>query len=203
MDIALLKEEYNCNKRKQMLQTRVVLFKKAPNNEEICGKSLVNMVPVNQEVKYPKVFEDDLPIKEIKFNFVDDLDSDKTPWRTHLGIYRMTSATGSMLKASDTKASTTTPNHTINLAASKDFSQESTESKEADSIASENLNGCQFLDRGGRSEDVTPDSRKSSSSEYPSKASLPSHSSDYYPFPRRKCPKKSEAARRLGMYSSF
>ncbi|XP_061096920.1 uncharacterized protein C9orf152-like [Conger conger] len=196
MDIALLKEQYNCNKRKQMLQTRVVLFKKAPNNEEICGKSLVNMIPVNQEVKYPKVFEENFPVREIKFNFVDDLDSDKTPWRTHLGIHRMTSVTGNLLKTSDTMASTTTSNPSSN----QDLTLESTESKEVDSIASENLNGCQFLDSGGRSEQVTPASRNLSSSW--SECSLPSVSSHYYPFPQRKCPKKSEAARKLGMYSA-
>ncbi|KAG7488648.1 hypothetical protein MATL_G00037100 [Megalops atlanticus] len=89
MDIALLKEQYNWIKEKQKLQTRVVLFKKAPDNEEICGKALVNMVPVSQEVRNPKAFEEQMPVKEIQFNFVDDLDNDKSPWRTHLGIHRM------------------------------------------------------------------------------------------------------------------
>ncbi|KAJ8418807.1 hypothetical protein AAFF_G00003060 [Aldrovandia affinis] len=121
MDIARLKEQYLWIKEKQMHQTRVVLFQKAPSNEEICGKSLVNMVPVNQEMRNTKAFEEQLPVKEIQYNFLADLDNDKTPWRTHLGIHRMTHA-GSRIKSSDTNVSRTTPNPT-NLTATKKTAQ--------------------------------------------------------------------------------
>ncbi|XP_036409513.1 uncharacterized protein C9orf152-like [Megalops cyprinoides] len=203
MDIALLKEQYNWIKEKQKLQTRVVLFKKAPDNEEICGKALVNMVPVSQEVRNPKAFEEQMPVKEIQFNFVDDLDNDKSPWRTHLGIHRMACT----VKASDSSINRTPPSLTRKLATSKDFSQECTEPQEAESFASAKLNGPQCIDSGGRTEQVTLISRKLSTSEALSRqlsagAHRPSNS-QYYPFPQRRAPKKSEAARRLGMYSSF
>ncbi|KAJ8277572.1 hypothetical protein GJAV_G00076800 [Gymnothorax javanicus] len=199
MDVALLIEQYNSNKLKQILQTRVILFKKAPNNEDICGKSLVKMIPVNQEVKYPEVLREYFPVRQMKFSFTDDLDSDKTPWRTHLGIHRMTCATGTLINASDKPASTTSRKSTGNLSASKDFSQEGDES-EGYSNASEDMNAHRFSNCGGRSEQIMP---STSIFRYPEtwpKSSLPSLSSDHYPFPQRKCPKKSEAARRLGMY---
>lgn len=164
------------------------------------------MVPVNQEIRNPKALEEQLPVKEIQYNFIDDLDNDKTPWRTHLGIYRMTHP-GSWIKASDTNISRSAPNPIRNLTATIDFC----ECTGAESITSEKCNGPQCLKSKDKSEQVTPASRKSCFPKALSKQhsvaehrpSLPSLNSYHYPFPQRKCQKKSEAARRLGMYSSF
>uniref|UniRef100_A0A8C7M7M6 TBC1 domain-containing protein n=1 Tax=Oncorhynchus kisutch TaxID=8019 RepID=A0A8C7M7M6_ONCKI len=144
-DIALLREQYNCTKEKQ--KTRVVLFR-----QEIGGKALVNMVPVNQEMK--STHERKRTVSEAEIDFVRHLEM--TPWYTHLGIHRRTNG----IVAPHPNPTFTGSNSSIVLSRQLSF--------------------------GGQ--------------QPPQFSSSPLH---HYPFPQRKGPKKSEAARRLGMYTSF
>uniref|UniRef100_A0A4W5PW50 TBC1 domain-containing protein n=1 Tax=Hucho hucho TaxID=62062 RepID=A0A4W5PW50_9TELE len=156
-DIALLREQYNCTKEKQ--KTRVVLFR-----QEISGKALVNMVPVNQEMK--STHERKWSVSEAEIDFVRHLET--TPWYTHLGIHRRTNDIIALH-----------PNPTItgsNSSSLTSLSEDCSQKFSAPVVLSRQLSF------GGQQQ--------------PLFSSSPLH---HYPFPHRKGPKKSEAARRLGI----
>ncbi|XP_051543460.1 uncharacterized protein C9orf152-like [Myxocyprinus asiaticus] len=186
MDIALLKEQYNTIKDKQRRETRVVCFTKEVNHEEISGKNLVDIVPVCQAKHSPLT---EASVLETQFGFVEDPESG--PWHTHLDVYRMTHATNGIEHS----------NHTSNR--SRDLTAETASTEDSDGnhhLKNSTLNNC-----------ITLNSRKLSAPavlsrqlSFGSYRSCPTPAtSRYYPFPQMKCPKKSETARRLGLYSSI
>ncbi|XP_051971020.1 uncharacterized protein C9orf152-like [Xyrauchen texanus] len=183
MDIALLKEQYNTIKDKQRRETRVVCFTKEVHHEEIsAGKSPVDIVPVCQAKHSPLT---EASIVETQFGFVEDPESGS--WHTHLDVYRMTHTT------SGTEHRDHTSNHRADLTAG-------TASTDDSHLKSSTLNNR-----------ITLSSRKLSAPavlsrqlSFGSYRSCPTPAgSRYYPFPQMKCPKKSETARRLGLYSSI
>ncbi|XP_048872474.1 uncharacterized protein C9orf152-like [Brienomyrus brachyistius] len=202
MDIAVLEKQYNWIKEKQKLQTHVVFFRKS-NDREICGKSLINLVPISQEVNSSKAFDEQMTVREIQFNLPGDLDSDKTPWHAHLGMHRMTHV------HNRTKASGEVRTEHSEYPGKPAPIEKFSESVSLETVAGESptVLDVEFSD----GEAIKESSRKFSAPAVLSRQlsvavyppSIASQSSQYYPFPQRKCPRKSEAARRLGMYSSF
>lgn len=185
MDIALLKEQYNSIRDKQRRETQVVCFKKEVNSEEICSKTLVNVVPVPQIKQTPL---SDASVLETQFNSTEDCDSGL--WRKHLDVYRMTHAS----------------NSTEHISHTSDFSDVT------DDTASTEDSSTDFSEYVSQDSDTCDRNHSMSSSpallsrqlSFGSYRSCPTPAgSHHYPFPQMKCLKKSETARRLGLYSSF
>ncbi|KAG7336296.1 hypothetical protein KOW79_000989 [Hemibagrus wyckioides] len=200
MDIALLKEQYNSIREKQKRETRVICFAKASStNEEISGKSLVNVVPMRQ-VQHALVRQ--ASVKETQFDFVRD--PDNATWRTHLGMYRRTCSIRLYNhKTSNGDSTSTSTDNTVH-------SVEVTDSSDQLSEHCEGYNNKHHLCNEVQEDCGSEGFRKFSAPAVLSRQlscgsyrSTHTPVSPYYPFPQLKCPKKSEAARRLGLYSSF
>nr|XP_046146822.1 uncharacterized protein C9orf152-like [Oncorhynchus gorbuscha] len=195
-DIALLREQYNCTKEKQ--KTRVVLFRQvsADDATEISGKALVNMVPVNQEMK--STHERKRTVSEAELDFVRHLEM--TPWYTHLGIHRRTNS----IIAPHPNPTFTGSNSSSLTSLSEDCPETSSDKVMGDSTSfhSEELSSSNSISGSLKFSAPVVLSRQLSfgGQQPPQFSSSPLH---HYPFPQRKGPKKSEAARRLGMYTSF
>ncbi|MGH0149975.1 UNVERIFIED_CONTAM: hypothetical protein FKN15_024533 [Acipenser sinensis] len=213
MDVTLLKEQYHCIKKK--LRTHVVWFKTA-NNEEMSGKPLVSVVPLNQNVRKAKAFEVEMPFKEIRFNFPGNLQDYESPWHTHLGIYRNTQTehrnTETAEESAKTMDSGEPPSPTADPSLTKDISlscqqlleeqAEDTSEVASQSDVPDHTSNCCLGDS------LTHRPRKLSTpviqtGQQSLVAYKPPSSTKLlcYPFPQKKCPKKSEAARRLGLYA--
>ncbi|KAL2085244.1 hypothetical protein ACEWY4_018564 [Coilia grayii] len=263
MDIALLKEQYNCIKEKQRQETRVVVFKKASSYEEAVEQSPVTVVPMRQEVKRA-------PLKRQLSEVHSDIfqNHSGSVWRTHLGLHRKgccaVNGVGGALYSNQVLP--TTPSTLLrdssleSTGSSEKLASDCEESEGPVGIGSSSIRGQEegsssirgqreegdSSTRGqteegdsstrGQTEEGSSSTRgqteegdsstrvqEEGSSSCPRKGagsarpvlrrqwSLCSHRPSqpppptvcYYPFPQLKCPRKSEAARRLGMYSSF
>ncbi|XP_041102506.1 uncharacterized protein C9orf152-like [Polyodon spathula] len=214
MDVTLLKEQYRCIRKK--LRTHVVWFKTA-NNEEMSGKPLVTVVSINQNVRKAKAFEVEMPFKEIQFHFPGNLQDYESPWHTHLGIYHSTQTehrnTGTAEEIAKTMDSGEWPSPTADPSLTKDISpscQQLLEEQAVDTSAADSQSdvpdrtsncclGDSLAHRPRKS--LTPAIQTGQQSlvayKPPSSTKLLC-----YPFPQKKCPKKSEAARRLGLYAT-
>uniref|UniRef100_A0A4W5Q9Z5 TBC1 domain-containing protein n=1 Tax=Hucho hucho TaxID=62062 RepID=A0A4W5Q9Z5_9TELE len=196
MDIALLTEQYNLTKEKQKRQTLVVLFRQVSTDDaaEISGQALVNEVPVNQEMK--SKHERKRSVSESENDFVGDLE--RAPWRKPLGIHRQT-----VIIPPHTNPTITSSNSSF-TSLSEDFPEMSSEKVSGDSISIHSVELSTSKSSSGSRKFSAPAvlSRQLSfgGQRPPLLSSSPHH---HYPFPQRKGPKKSEAARRLGMYASF
>ncbi|XP_038852865.1 uncharacterized protein LOC120050352 [Salvelinus namaycush] len=196
MDIALLTEQYNLTKEKQKRQTLVVLFRQVSTDAaEISGQALVNVVPINQEMK--SKHERKRSVSESENDFVGDLE--RAPWRKPLDIHRQTN----VIITPHTNPTITGSNSSF-TSLSEDFPETSSEKVLGDSISIHSVELSTSNSRSGSRKFSAPAilSRQLSfgGQRPPLLSSCPHH---HYPFPQRKGPKKSEAARRLGMYSSF
>ncbi|KAL7887038.1 hypothetical protein AOLI_G00047590 [Acnodon oligacanthus] len=201
MDIALLKQQYNSIKDKQKRETRVVYFKKAAaNNEEISGKSLVNVVPMRQ-VRHSLMRQ--ASVQDTRFDFVRD--SDSSLWRTHLGMYRRTCAAIDAKRQHSMDKTSTGASPSVSVGNGDHV----VEIKDSNDQLPED---CEGVDGNTHQKDYGfEDSRKFSAPavlfrQLSSGSSWSTHSATsahHYPFPQHKSPRKSEAARRLGLYSSF
>nr|XP_029516929.1 uncharacterized protein C9orf152-like [Oncorhynchus nerka] len=197
MDIALLTEQYNLTKEKQKRQTLVVLFRQVSTDDaaEISGQALVNVVPVNQEMK--SKHERKRSVSESENDFVGDLE--RAPWRKPLGIHRQ----ANVIITPHTNPTITGSNSSF-TSLSEDFPETSSEKVLGDSISIHPVELSTSNSSSGSRKFSAPAilSRQLSfgGQRPPLLSSCPNH---HYPFPQRKGPKKSEAARRLGMYSSF
>ncbi|XP_024248113.1 uncharacterized protein LOC112227542 [Oncorhynchus tshawytscha] len=197
MDIALLTEQYNLTKEKQKRQTLVVLFRQVSTDDaaEISGQALVNVVPVNQEMK--SKHERKRSVSESENDFVGDLE--RAPWRKPLGIHRQ----ANVIITPHTNPTITGSNSSFTFL-SEDFPETSSEKVLGDSISIHPVELSTSNSSSGSRKFSAPailSRQLSFGGQRPPLLSSCHH--HHYPFPQRKGPKKSEAARRLGMYSSF
>ncbi|XP_039609592.1 uncharacterized protein C9orf152-like [Polypterus senegalus] len=214
MDVPALRAQYLGATESQRRRTHIVLRQTA-NSQQLKDSYIVSMVPVNHEVRKPKAFEDQIPVKEIQL----DPQDYKTSWHTHLGIYRKAQAKSQKLY--DVSNLSNVERDTVN--------QESSAHKDLSSVREISMSDKQQLDEttdntGERKSDGHDSPKNFPASDFvtfvPRKFSAsgslsrqlsivsykpPASSSKlcYYPFPQRKCPKKSEAARRLGLYATY
>uniref|UniRef100_A0A3P9ACJ1 TBC1 domain-containing protein n=1 Tax=Esox lucius TaxID=8010 RepID=A0A3P9ACJ1_ESOLU len=186
MDIALLREQYNWIKEKQKLQTQVVLF------TEMSGQPLINVVPVNQEMKNTREME--RLVSEAKIDIVGELDGNT--WRTHLGVHR--------------RKNIIIPTHPNPTVSSTNCSSFKSLSEHCAETSSEKILRDSDSAEMSTSNSISGSHKLSGLSVMSRRLSLGDHgpspvlsSGLHYPFPKRKGPNKSEAARRLGMYASF
>ncbi|MGH0149974.1 UNVERIFIED_CONTAM: hypothetical protein FKN15_024532 [Acipenser sinensis] len=180
------------------------------------GKPLVSVVPLNQNVRKAKAFEVEMPFKEIRFNFPGNLQDYESPWHTHLGIYRNTQTehrnTETAEESAKTMDSGEPPSPTADPSLTKDISlscqqlleeqAEDTSEVASQSDVPDHTSNCCLGDS------LTHRPRKLSTpviqtGQQSLVAYKPPSSTKLlcYPFPQKKCPKKSEAARRLGLYA--
>lgn len=147
-------------------------------------------------------------LQEPRFDFVRD--PDNATWRTHLGMHRRACSIPDTSQSQPNKHMTSTGDST---STSTDNTVNSVEVTDLSDQLSEDCEGYGSRHHLGNKvqEDCESEgyrkfsapavfSRQLSCGSYRS-----SHTplSPYYPFPQLKCPRKSEAARRLGLYSSF
>lgn len=171
-------------------------------NEEICGKSLVNVVPMRQA--RPTLMKQ-ASVQEPRFDFVRD--PDNATWRTHLGMYRRTYSIFDTSRSHPSNYKTSTGDSTSTSTDNTMHSMEVTDLSDQLSEDCEGYGNRQDLNNKVQEECKSEGFRKLSSpavlSRQLSCGSYRSTHTQYYPFPQFKCPRKSEAACRLGLYSSF
>lgn len=140
-------------------------------------------------------------VKETQFDFVRD--PDNATWRTHLGMYRRTcSIRPYNHKTSNGDSTSTSTDNTVHSVEVTDSSDQLSE----DCEGYNNKHLCNQVQEDCGSEGFRKFSAPAVLSRQlscGSNRSTHTSVSPYYPFPQLKCPKKSEAARRLGLYSSF
>lgn len=178
MDIELLEEQYSSIREKQRHQTHVMCFKKAQNDEEISGINLVEVVPVSQIKRSPSTKAAETRSERV-------LDSDSGLWRSHLDLHRI-------------KHTTEETEHSNNSPASTGASSSSSESERL----SEDSNPGEHHLKINNSRKFSAPAVLSRQLSLRSYRSTPA-GSKYYPFPQKKSLRKSETARRLGLYASL
>lgn len=150
------------------------LCSSAAQNSEEMNKTLVDVVPVC--LRSPAT-----SVQETLVEFV--VDSAGGLWRTHLDVHRLTHTA----EVSEHR------NHV-----SSEDSRTSSESERLPEDSNHHLKNSSALNSRKMSAPAVL-SRQMSFGSY---RSTPA-GSKYYPFPQKKCPRKSETARRLGLYASF
>ena len=194
------------DKHEEFLLAPFFDFLTASNNEETVGKSPVSVVPMHQEVRR-RPLQRQLSLREAQSDIFQD--QGNSLWRTHLGLHRNSCTVDGAGSGSYHDQDPSAIQSTL----FRDSSSESTESSEKLTCDPEEPEGSVRLgsSTSGQEEGDGKFSRKFSAPSVLSRQlSLvrhlpsPAHSTTrHYPFPQVKCPRKSEAARRLGMYSSF
>lgn len=206
MDINVLEEQYHCLKQKQKLQTHVIVFK-TDDAETVPGESMINAVLINKKFRKGKVLTEHIPTRKVNLDLPCGRNvQESSPWRIHLGIHRLVQ--GEHLK---------TPCD-VGRNNNEKISKDSKKLLEEESVIShgELLTGSeQSIELLGKQGNSSPlEKTGSSSSSLTSVTSLvwtrsqisaskfaPSASKlTYYPFPQKKTPRISEAARKLGLY---
>lgn len=174
-------------------------------NEEISGKSLVNVVPMRQ-ARHTLMRQ--ASVQEHQFDFVRD--PDNATWRTHLGMYRRTCSIRDTNQSQPSNHKTSTGDSTSTSTDNTVHSVEVTDLSDPLSEDCEGYDNRQHLGNKVQEDCGSESFRKFSAPAVMSRQlscgsyrSTHTPLSPYYPFPQLKCPKKSEAARRLGLYSSF
>lgn len=193
MDIVFLKEQYDFIKDKRRQESCVVCFKEELNHQKMCNQNLV--FPVSQ------IEQMSLSDSETQFDFIKG--SDSSLWRTHLDMHRITHAFNVSEHVDHTSDCSDVTDDTVSTEeSSTDLSEHLTEESDVcdrNQHLNNRITSSALTSRNTCSPDVL--SRQLSFRSYRSCSSLTG--SQYYPFPQMKCLKKSETARRLGLYASF
>ncbi|XP_053121443.1 uncharacterized protein C9orf152 homolog isoform X2 [Hemicordylus capensis] len=208
MDVSVLEEQYGYLKKKQKLQTHIIVFKTGENGT-VPGESMVNAVLINKKTRKAKAFKEHIPIREVHLELPCSCNvEESSPWRIHLGIHRLeqgehqkspcnviqkkteeTSTDSKILSQEESMMSckelVTGTEQSIHLLSE----QEKSSPAEVTDSSSSALTSV--------TSPVWTHSQISASKFAPSSSKLP-----YYPFPQKKTPRISEAARRLGLYVS-
>lgn len=175
--------------------------------ETVSGESMINAVLINKKFRKGKVLTEHIPTREVNLDLPCGRNvQESSPWRIHLGIHRLVQ--GEHLK---------TPCD-VGRNNNEKISKDSKKLLEEESVIShgELLTGSeQSIELLGKQGNSSPlEKTGSSSSSLTSVTSLvwtrsqisaskfaPSASKlTYYPFPQKKTPRISEAARKLGLY---
>ncbi|XP_044149723.1 uncharacterized protein C9orf152 homolog [Bufo gargarizans] len=206
MDIHHLQEQYNGMKQKQKLQTHIIVFKSG-DNELILREPDVNTVQVNERVRKLKAFKEQTPVKEVTLELSDKnyLTKRDGTWHAHLNIHRMVQLNGQPAPEA------TPPEHDgdINKAVlferllGSEVQPVNISAPIAKTMLMKELHGDHQSISGFRRKSSLKNPIPASWSQYPfltSKPTSPTERLVYYPFPQKKNPRISEAARKLGLY---
>ncbi|KAM9304012.1 uncharacterized protein C9orf152 homolog [Morus bassanus] len=217
MDVSLLEEQYDHIKQKQKLQSHIIVFKTG-EHESVLPESMVNAVLINKKIRRPNSFREHVPVRKVRLETTGNGNvQDNSPWRTHLGIHRLGQA--------PCQGVTWDLPHCKNGPCR--FDNQRLISKGNDILQPKELEGASelsALSQLGSSSMLNSFSKEngsniSSTCQKPPMKSATStvwthqHISstkcmpacnklNFYPFPNKKGPRISEAARRLGLYVS-
>ncbi|KAM6422267.1 uncharacterized protein C9orf152 homolog [Rhynochetos jubatus] len=217
MDVSLLEKQYDHIKQKQKLQSHIIVFKTG-EHESLLPESTVNSVLINKKVRRSKSFTEAVPVRKVSLEMTSSGNVlDNSPWRTHLGIHRLAQA--------PCQGVPWDPSHCKNRPCG--FDNQRLISKGNSPMQHKELEGASelsALSQLGSSSTLNGFSKENGSNasgtcQQPSLTSATAalwthqHSSstkcmpacnklNFYPFPNKKGPRISEAARRLGLYVS-
>ncbi|XP_063272445.1 uncharacterized protein C9orf152 homolog [Prinia subflava] len=217
MDVSVLEEQYDHIKQKQKLQPHIIVYKTG-GYESVLPESMVNPVLINKKVKRSKSCRGDTPVRKVTLETTTSGNSeDDFLWRVHLGAHRLRQAPGQGDSCHLPHCSSTPWSFDNQRLISK--ANDTSQTKE--SAGASELSELRQLGSAGVWNTLTKENgcNISSSCQKPplksATAALWDHqqSSDtkcmaacnklnFYPFPNRKGPRISEAARRLGLYVS-
>lgn len=204
MDIHRLEEQYNGIKQKQKLQTHIVVFKSGDSGL-ILREPDVNTVQVNERVRKHKAFKDQIPVKEVTLELSDKHYQDRNgTWHAHLNIHRMVQLNSQPAPERITPEHDKDINKTVlfERLLSSEYQPINIPAPSAKTMAKEELNGDHHS-IGFHRKSSLRNPIPASWSQYPfptSKPTSPTEKVVYYPFPQKKNPRISEAARKLGLY---
>ncbi|XP_073533833.1 uncharacterized protein C9orf152 homolog [Phyllobates terribilis] len=199
MDIHRLEEQYNGIKEKQKLRTHIIVFKSG-DNELILREPDVNTVQINERVRKHKAFKDQIPVKEVTLELSDKnyLKGRNGTWHAHLNIHRMVQLSSRPALETSTPDKTVLFDRLLSSGEPVNFPAPSTTTVEM-----KGLNGDHYSVSSVRRKSSLKNPIPASWSQYPfptSKPTSPTEKLLYYPFPQKKNPRISEAARKLGLY---
>ncbi|KAG8443558.1 hypothetical protein GDO86_012098 [Hymenochirus boettgeri] len=202
MDIGRLEEQYHCMKQKQKQEMHIIVFKS--ENDLISGETIVNTVPVNEIVRKEKAFEDRMPIKDVMLEVPDKnylKDSDGT-WHAHLNIHRhvQLDCQIGIHYGTEKEKEINFENKRQPLSRMTSYEMLSTSEKGPNiHNAPTRSSSLESNPRGSAYRNCSL--QQSISASWASlKPPSPTQKLVYYPFPQKKNPRMSEAARRLGLY---
>ncbi|XP_057254300.1 uncharacterized protein C9orf152 homolog [Pezoporus wallicus] len=215
MDVSFLEEQYDHIKQKQKLQSHVIVFKTG-EHESVISESMVNTVIINKKVR-SKSFTEHVPVRKVRLEMTSSGNTqDNSLWHTHLGIHRLVQAPyqGVTQDVSHCK------NGLCNFDKQRLISQGNStlqpkELEEANELsAPSQLRSSSMLNsfskqNGSSISSTCPKPPKSATSAVwthqhisPTKCTSACNKLNFYPFPNKKGPRISEAAKRLGLYVS-
>lgn len=216
MDVSFLEEQYDHIKQKQKLQSHVIVFKTG-EHESVIPESMVNAVIINKKVR-SKSFTEHVPVRKVRLEMTSSGNAqDNSLWHTHLGIHRLVQAT--------CQGATQDVSHCKNgpcsfdkqrLISQKNGTLQAKELEEARELSALSQLGSSsvlnnFSKENGSSISSTcpkpplksPTSAVWTHQRISSTKCMPAcNKLNFYPFPNKKGPRISEAAKRLGLYVS-
>ncbi|KAM3928824.1 uncharacterized protein C9orf152 homolog [Leptodactylus fuscus] len=206
MDIHRLEEQYNGMKQKQKLQTHIIVFKSG-DKDLILREPDVNTVQVNERVRKCTAFKDQIPVKEVSLELSDKnyLKERNGTWHAHLNIHRMVQL------SSHPTPRANLPDHDKDINKTILFERLLNSQSQPIDVPAPSTKIMEMKELNGDHQCISIFRRKSSLknpipsswSQYPflnSKPTSPTEKLVYYPFPQKKNPRISEAARKLGLY---
>uniref|UniRef100_A0A8B9NYR3 TBC1 domain-containing protein n=1 Tax=Apteryx owenii TaxID=8824 RepID=A0A8B9NYR3_APTOW len=217
MDVSLLEEQYDYIKQKQKLQSHIIVFKTG-ENESVLSESMVNAVVINKNIRKSKSLTECVPVRKVRLELTSNGNlQDSSPWRTHLGIHRLAQASRPEVShdlsyckngpcSFDNKRLIPKENGTLQHKELETVSEEPAldqlgSSSTLNSLSKEkstNISGiCQKSPSKSATSVIWTHQHISSTKCIPACNKL-----NFYPFPQKKTPRISEAARRLGLYVS-
>ncbi|OPJ85273.1 hypothetical protein AV530_011723 [Patagioenas fasciata monilis] len=208
MDVSLLEEQYDHIKQKQKLQSHIIVFKTG-EHQSVLPESMVNAVLINKKVRRSKSFTEHVPVRKVSLGMTGSGNvHDNSPWRTHLGIHR--------------RGMTWDPFHRKDQPCGFDNQRLISTGKEtlqplelegASELAALSQLGSSNMSNKENGSDISITCQKP-----PLKSATPAvwmqpyvsatkctpacNNLNFYPFPNKKGPRISEAAKRLGLYVS-
>ncbi|XP_040289961.1 uncharacterized protein LOC121002583 [Bufo bufo] len=182
-------------------------FQASGDNELILREPDVNTVQVNEKVRKLKAFKEQIPVKEVTLELSDKnyLTKRDGTWHAHLKIHRMVQLNGQPAPEA------APPEHDgdINKAVlferllGSEVQPVKFSAPSSKTMLMKELHGDHQSISGFRRKSSLKNPIPASWSQYPFLASKPTSPTEklvYYPFPQKKNPRISEAARKLGLY---
>ncbi|KAM6281906.1 uncharacterized protein C9orf152 homolog [Porphyrio hochstetteri] len=217
MDVSLLEEQYDHIKQKQKLQSHIIVFKTG-EHEPVLPESMVSAVLINKKIRRSKSFTACAPVRKVRLEMASSGNvQDNSPWRTHLGMHRLAQTPCEGLTwdlpywknrphSFDNQRLISQGNDTLQPKELEGTSELSTVSQLGSSSM---LNSFSQENSSNISSTCQKPPLKSATSAvwtHPHISSIKctpaSDKLNFYPFPNKKGPRISEAARRLGLYVS-
>ncbi|XP_043922156.1 uncharacterized protein LOC122797684 [Protopterus annectens] len=218
MDISILEEQYNCRKQQQKLQSHVIVFRTV-NPRSISGEALVSAVLVNADGRQPTAYQDHI------FDDDDDgftldmlcntsLQDHNAPWLIHLGINHdkelrnaysedeVTDADEEMtlenegLSSSPGNESPANKLLTCEVPVTMNATHEHKDMAALHDVARSSTDFLLSVQMEASPSNATPVVFTNQHAPRFLAESYP-----HYPFPQKKTPRKSEVAKKLGLYS--